>query len=102
MGWGSKKYVSRKIDNVAIRSKCASNLNQYWIYGIVSKRKRGSGLEYLSKAYVCSLMNMGNLNGLTSNNLIYHVQSHIKTKNGPIVLSILVQPMNNGFYGGYL
>ena len=99
LGWGFKKYFSRKVDNVAIRSECTSNLNQYRIYGIVFKRKRGNGLEHLSKVYAYSLMNMGNLNGITSNNLTYHVQNNI---HGPLVLSILVQTMNNGPYGGVL
>ena len=66
------------------------------------KRKRGNGLEHLSKVYFCSLMNKDNLNGITSNNLTYHVQSHIKKKDGPIILSILVQTINNGSYGGVL
>ena len=63
------------------------------------KRKRGNGLEHLIKVYACSLMNMCNLNGMTSNNLTYHVQSHIKKEDGSIILSIIVQTINNGSYG---
>ena len=73
LGWGSKKYISQKGNYVVIRSECAFNINLYWTYDIVYKRKEEMGWNCLSKEYGCCSMNMRDLNGITSNNPIYHV-----------------------------